>query len=298
MPFFHQKGFKMKIKILVVFGSLCILFLYAFCIRTTESKKYNFLESTAAVQISSNSNNSHNASTVDTFLCTAVAFARDGNKYQFFTAAHCVADYNVETLKTVLKESVVYLTLEKQNGDKLVYEAKILAVGEMKNFEDLAILEAEIDEDIPIMVLSEHGHELDEDVKIVTVPSELGDIGLLQLRGYISREKITDLEMESINVQADGAFIVQSIGLGLGYGASGGGVLGIKNNEILGVVTGAAFNRLGHVSLIITPVAKFKIFYKEYTEGKRPLVKKEVVEPKQEEDQKTCDEATSCDLQK
>ncbi|MEK7160513.1 MAG: serine protease [Patescibacteria group bacterium] len=234
--------------------------------------KYNFLESTAMVYIVSVKDGSSE-------LCTATAFSKNGQKYQFFTAAHCVADYDEKTSETVLSKSVIFLNLEKPDGEKVAYKAKVLAIGEIKNFEDFAILEAEIDRDRSIMPLSESDPELDEDVRIVTTPLRLLSAGFLQFRGYVSREKMDNMTL--FEVKTKGAFGIQVIGLGTGFGASGAGVFSVKRGEVVGVVIGNAYNQQGHVTAIVSPITKFNNFYKEYKEGKRPLVDHKQIDHKQ-----------------
>ena len=290
---------KMKTRIaifLVLFfisSLLCISY-----ISIAKFAKYEFFESTAVVHIISEGDDSNNSCTVNYGTCTAVAFAKNGHKYQFFTDAHCVADYKKEISKTVLKKFVLHLILEKLNGDELVYEAKVLAIGEMNNFEDFAILEAEIDGDIPLMPLSESRPELNEEIQVVANPVELSNVGLLQLKGYVSKENMGNLIIQSTGVKTKGAFGIQVIGLGTGFGSSGGGVFSVKRGAIIGIINGTVFNSQLHVSLLVSPIAKFNNFYKEYKEGKRPLIDHEQIEPKKGDDQNLCTDPNWCPLKR
>ncbi|MEK7160512.1 MAG: hypothetical protein AAB724_00645, partial [Patescibacteria group bacterium] len=99
------------------------------------------------------------------------------------------------------------------------------------------------------------------------------ELGLLQLRGYVSKEKTNNFKLFN-NTKTEGAFIVQVIGLGSGQGASGGGVFSAKRGEIVGIMTASVSNPKGHDSIVVSSIIRFNNFYKEYTEGKRPLIKK------------------------
>ncbi len=269
----------MKAHLTAVFMIICIPLFCIVCSLCAPQpvrlpSAYEFKASTAIVSI-------FTIETESIGLCIAGAFVKNKNKYLFFTDAHCMADYEKETGKTFLKRAVVLLVLEGKDGGLLHYPAKILAVGEMKNLEDLAILEVESDEDIPIIPLSKFGPELDEDVRIVTAPFG-PKVGFLYLRGYVSKEKLGELpEVDNVNIS--GTFLAQIIGLGTAEGASGGRLLSVKRGEIIGICKGSMYNDKDHISLSFIPIAKFNNFYKEYLEGKRPLSEHIKVEPKKDE---------------
>lgn len=221
-----------------------------------------------------------------TSLCTTVAFSKKEKTYQFFTAAHCVADFKRETSESILTQKTLHIILENKTGGFIVTEAKVLTFGQMKDFNDFAILEAEFDGDIPIVPLSKDDPELDEDVRIVSAPLGAG-VGTLLIRGYVSKEKMLNMIMFA-NVDIKNAIALQFIGLGSASGSSGGGVWSIRRGAIVGILVGSIASNIGHVSLVAVPISKFNNFYIEYLQGKHPLPlsKQENKENKQNEDLK------------
>lgn len=246
--------------------------------------KYNFLSATGTLVISDKATRSF-------ATCTTFTFAKNGKKYLFLTAGHCVSNYDKETQKTIPINNVIFIIiLEKKDGTRLFYPAKVLeskenglAIGERKKFEDFAILEAEIDGDIPTVALSKYDPELDEDVRVVTAPTNLESMGLLQLRGYVSKEKIDHKNNATEEkVALEGASGIQVIGLGPVGGFSGGGVLSVKRNAIVGIMVVFTNNSKGHVTFVTVPITKFNSFYEEYMAGKRHIIRSRQIEQKQE----------------
>lgn len=256
-------------------GFFSLFFLLTFCIPCTavaESAKSKFMKSTAMLIAYPDPSVKIEDGSIKFTMCTALAYAKNGKKYRFFTAAHCVGDYDEKTSKTVLSKNEFYLVLEK-NSKGLVYKSEVLKIGEISDdLKDFAILEAEIDEDIPIVPFSKSRPKLDEDVRIVTAP--IGPkIGLLQIRGYISKEKVNDIK--STETKAGEMFVLQVQGLGSGKGSSGGGVFSVIQNAIVGIVITTFSNTNGHISLSITPIDKFNDFNKEYLQEEQATLKKE-----------------------
>lgn len=271
----------MKTKFTALFAFIFVQILCTACnMVSDQSEKYKFIRSTAALVMMSATDKSEN-------LCTAVAFAKSGEKYQLFTAAHCVADYKKETSETIFKKTALHLIFEKQSGGKVAYEAKVLAIGEMKNLEDFAVLEAEIGENIPIMPLSKSGPELNEDILVATTPSEFLSTGFFQFRGYVSREKMSNVTIFG-NIETKDAFGMQINGLGSAGGTSGAGVFSVKRGAVVGIMIGSVANEIGNISLLVVPINKFNNFYLEFTEGKRPLGEAKNIEPKKGENPSQC----------
>lgn len=203
--------------------------------------------------------------------CTGFAFAKNGDKYLFLTAAHCVSEYNKDISANVFLNPQVDIVLETPSGNFRFHKAKVLAVGYEKTNEDFSILEIETDDDIPVMPLAKIGPSLNEDILLAASP--LGaSLGVLSLKGYVSKEKFINL-VTSDGTKANNSFGIQVIGLGRTKGFSGAGVFGVKTNAIVGVAVAILGNETGHVTLVVISIEKFNSFYKEYLEGKRPLIK-------------------------
>jgi len=201
--------------------------------------------------------------------CTATAFEKNGDIYRFITAAHCVAKYNEATQETILKEATYKVVLEEKDGNKISYDAKVRMVGELKNSEDVAVVEAKIDKLIPLISIADSDPKLGEDVAIVTAPTFLGNE---LVKGYISKKKFNNnLIVSGVNWR--GFALMQKVGLGNGQGSSGGSIVSEERNAIIATVVGFIRTWQDHISLTVLPISKFKKFYNEAKQGKRVLIR-------------------------
>lgn len=207
--------------------------------------------------------------------CTAVAYEKKENKYRFFTAAHCVAEYNKDTATTSIVNAKMLLSVERKGGKVDVYAPTVVAVGDFGKNEDFAIIEVEIVDYQPIIPLDAYPVQLDEDIIIVTSPLMIGN---LFLRGNVSKEKVyIDLPGENMNWKD--CIVVQVNGLGVANASSGSALIRRENGAIIGIVAASIFNSRAHISLLVIPISKFMKFAKEIQEQPQAFpVVKEVLE--------------------
>ena len=252
-----------------VFSYICLIALLIFGISCGKPDlRKEFISATGILLIYKNSQFLGN--------CTTVAYERNQNKYKFFTAAHCVSEYKPETSETVFQNVDLAIILEKQNGDRQIHHAKILAIGELKNFDDFVILEVETDKYIPIVSFGQFDPKFNENVAIVTSPVGV-EFGSVFLKGYVSKEKINNKLVNNSGVNLQGAFGMQIIGLGSAQGTSGSGVFSLESNAVVGIVHGSIANERGHSTIIAIPIFKFNDFDKKYEfERVSPFVKSEL----------------------
>lgn len=215
-------------------------------------------------------------------MCGATVIAKNKKTYEALTAGHCATVYNDESMETIPLTSLFpihfMLTFEAVGDDEpKTVRAELKAYGDRSKFVDLAILEAELSEDIalPRLYKGNKPVSIREELGIVVAP--LPGMGNLYLVAYVSKPKIKAQYMfGSIDLQ--GAIPIQVIGLGVGQGSSGSAAVSIEKDAIIGVISISSRNAQGHVTISLCPISsKFHSFYADYKSGKTGMPKEEEV---------------------
>ncbi|MDP2684272.1 MAG: serine protease [bacterium] len=194
--------------------------------------------------------------------CSANAIGRDKNTYLFITASHCVSTYDEATHKVTKLDFIYTLTLERTNGRSESYVATVVSIGNPGTGYgyDLALLQAEINEVIPVLEISDTDPELGDDVYIAHTP--MSQFGVLLIRGYVSRYSINEVVVEGISWENDS--VMQFQGLGFAQGASGSIVYGCHQKKVVAVLVGSGMNGQGHISVIVIPASRVNHFVELY----------------------------------
>lgn len=195
-------------------------------------------------------------------LCTATAFERSGKTYKFVTAAHCVAEDNVlhERVEVV---RVRFLTTFDEEGEKGIVPAKLLAVGYQHNGDDLAVFEAQLKKEIPVIPLAAKNAIRGE--HIVNVASPLG-LGKQLFRGYVSSSKLDrPMISERAGINWDGAMLLD---INVGPGSSGSAIVSPKQGGIVGILVGTIGSRSSSFNVVAIPIEQFHKFWNAAKTGK------------------------------
>lgn len=212
-------------------------------------------------------------------MCSATAIARNKKTYEFKTAGHCATVLDDETMETIPLTSLfpIHFTLTFEavgNDEPKTVRAELKAYGDRSKFEDWAILEAELNEDIalPRLYKGNKPVSIREELGVVVAP--LPGMGNLYLVAYASKPKINAKYMFG-NIDLQGAIPIQVIGLGVGQGSSGSAVVSIEKDAIIGTISISSKNAQGHVTISLCPISKFHSFYADYKSGKTGMPKVE-----------------------
>lgn len=217
--------------------------------------------------------------------CTTTAFERKQNLYRFITAAHCVANYNMATGRTVLKpNSAFFIFFENSKGMNVIHNAALLAVGDMDALEDFAILEAEINTRIPTVPIGQSDPEIGDKISLITNAR----INFMEFfSGQVSSEEVPVNFFTNTGQNLKGYFTLQGLtDLGNAMGASGSVIVSHRQNAIVGVLTASFKNEQSGRAIIAMPISKFKKFYEKFQRGEYKLHK---------EDENTCFEEIPID---
>lgn len=198
-------------------------------------------------------------------LCTCTPFERDSRDpelYRFVTAAHCVSRDDVisEITRPVLTNW--YVTFDK-TGVKQFYPAKLVAVGYMTAGDDLAVLEARIEDSSPMVtpISTEAPYRLQE---IINVAGPLG-LGKMFFQGYVVRP-IIDRPIISVKQQINWQGTI-ALDVNANPGSSGSAIIDWKTRKIVGILVGV-INGGGTAHVIAMPAQRFNRFYDEVKTGR------------------------------
>ena len=181
-------------------------------------------------------------------MCTATAFEREGKKYYFLTAAHCVLK------EGMLVEGVrlIFFGDAKKNDTAF---AKFLTMDAKYGGDGFAVFEVELQDDsTPTMPIAARDALLGEEVSSVSFPNARPK----QLfRGYVSREN-QDFEFFGKNFK-DKVFF-QLYGA---PGSSGAAIISRKDGTILAIVQGGD-GAEGSTAVTGMAISNFKKFWTEF----------------------------------
>lgn len=185
----------------------------------------------------------------NTRMCTATAFERDGKKYHFLTAAHCV-------LKEGKPIEEIWLMLfgDAKKNDSVF--AKFLAVDAKYNGDGFAVFEAELkDDSTPTIPIATRDALLGEEVSSVSFPN----IRPKHLfRGYVSREN-QDFEFFGKNSKGFVSFQLYAA-----PGSSGAAIISRKEGAIVAVVQSIDDSPTGGTAVTGLAISNFKKFWAEF----------------------------------
>jgi len=190
-------------------------------------------------------------------MCTATAFEKKGKMTHFVSAAHCVAEDNTAHGRVNVSKANWYITFDDP-GKKSFLEAKIIGVGYQHRGDDFAVLEVELDQDVPMIPLADRDPSLGEEISNFASP---GGLGKQLFRGHISMEKL-QRPLISGDINWKNTTLIQTM---VGPGSSGSSVISIKQEGIVAFIVGMM---RGSPSVISIPVSKFKAFWTDVQANK------------------------------
>ena len=195
---------------------------------------------------------------IDNGKCTGFAYKKkEGNIFRIIVAAHCVAEDNEETKKVEIIATKITLIPELSKDNE--YPAKIVAVGYQGVDDDFAILEAELDEDIPILLQAQKEPILFQCVLNSSYPANVEEEVSY---GYVSRL-----------TPAQRRIYMEFKGMPNSAGASGSAVVDCYTTEVIGMW--ARRVRGSFTTKIAIPISRFRRFERKVEEGTYPYFKKE-----------------------
>ena len=196
------------------------------------------------------------------FTCTATAFERNENTYRFVTASHCVSEDNTRSGRVVMAPTSWYLLLKESKVQKY-YGAKVIAAGYQSRGDDLAVLEAELDVEIPVIPLAETDGTVGESVSIVAGPYGLGK----QLfRGHVTMSYL-NRPIRGRTLNWEGVTLLQ---ISSGPGASGSSVVSSHREKIIAILVGRIGSSRGTPAIATVPVSRLHAFLNAVDQGKYP----------------------------
>ena len=193
-------------------------------------------------------------------LCTATAFEREGNTYRFVTAAHCLAEDDTNHERVEVEKTSYFITFDERRR-KSLQQVEVVGVGYQHRGGDFAVVQVELEDEIPVIPLADHDPRLGEEVSNFASPLGLGK----QLfRGHVSMEFL-DRPVVSGSINWRGATLVQ---MSSGPGSSGSALVSTSQNGIVAFLVGSIGLRgRGSPNIVTIPVSKFKSFWNDVKAG-------------------------------
>lgn len=188
---------------------------------------------------------------------TATAFEREGNVYRFMAAAHCIG-HDDEMCERVRIESVPALIslisndLKSKDGK---YLARLVAIGRLSRNEDFAVMEATINQPLPIVPLADSDPEVGEVVSNVASPIK---IGKTLFRGYVASTHISqDGFMKTVSNFKKAVLL----SLLSAPGSSGSAIISERHNGIVAILLMGNIERLFGGLSVALPISLFRKFW-------------------------------------
>ena len=196
------------------------------------------------------------------FTCTGMVYERDKKNpkiVRVITNSHCVSEDNTNKQRVVLAPNPWYL-LFKEDTTQQYHQAKVVAAGYMTRGDDFAILEAELDAEIPMIPLAEKDGLVGESVCMVGGPYGLGK----QLfRGHITMANLKRA-IVGRHLNWEGTTLLQ---ISSGPGASGSSIVSVQRRAIVAILVGRIGLRGGIPSIVAMPISRFHAFRKAIKNG-------------------------------
>jgi S1-C subfamily serine protease len=190
--------------------------------------------------------------------CTATAFERVKDGYNFATAAHCVGSDEKEQSANPFKTSY-FITFDETGAEKKFYPAKPVWVGYQSRGEDLAVFFVQTN-------ATWHTVALGDEKKIVdgaqywNVASPLG-LGRQVFEGVVSNVYL-DRPLIQGDINWKGTLVLQQAGVN--GGSSGSALISKDQRAIIGFLVGS----VGNSTIIAIPVSRFKAVAAAVAAGK------------------------------
>lgn len=198
-------------------------------------------------------------------IFTATAFEREGDIYRFVTAAHCIGDDDkmCQNAMSSLPPASIIIGLDKnslKNKDG-VFEARLVAIGQLSKGEDFAVLEAKINRPLPTVPLADRDPEIGEEVSNVASPISLGKT---LLRGYAANISTSQNSYtKGLNIYDVENFILFNL---MGASGSSGSVIASHSLQsivaILVVIITPLEIKTGFSQMVLAlPISRFRDFW-------------------------------------
>lgn len=197
-------------------------------------------------------------------LCTDLAFENRGmNVYRFISAAHCVAEDDVE-LKIVQVAPLDFYIYFDDGVKKVFYPAKIYAVGYQNDGDDFAIFDAVID-DRAVSVIPIAKRDGVRGERVINHAGPLG-LGIQTYRGHVTNGR---LDRPIINNKSSINWTDSTVlDIPSGPGSSGSSIISISQKGIIAILVGGFTNH--PFPTVARPASKLKKFYEAVQNGTYP----------------------------
>jgi S1-C subfamily serine protease len=191
--------------------------------------------------------------------CTATAFEKTEDVYQFVTAAHCIGEDDPEKEKVAAFHNTSFYITFDESGIKTFHRAKVHSVGYQHRGDDFAVFEVESDEKWPTTPIGDEQLE-EEGNEVLNVASPLG-LGLQVFHGSISKLKL-DRPVVQGDINWKDSMLLQMPGTD--GGSSGSSIISPKQEAIIAFLVGT----IGNTTITAIPVSRFKTFLQMTLDGK------------------------------
>jgi hypothetical protein len=189
--------------------------------------------------------------------CTATAFARDGEVYQFVSAAHCAGSDDT-TKEKVAKAPTLYITFDER-AEKVFWRAEVVATGYQHRGDDFLILSVTSSKDWPTIPIGDERQEAEGNA-VLNIASPLG-LGKQVFHGSISKLTLDRPVIEG-DINWKGSVLLQMPGTD--GGSSGSAVLSESQEAIVAFLVGT----IGGSAITAIPASKFEEFRTRVADGK------------------------------
>ncbi len=195
------------------------------------------------------------------FGCTGYAYKREADLTYFILDAHCVSRSTLESGDILVSADYIRLELsdDLNSKHKDAYLADLVAVGYQPFGDDLAIVSAKIDKQIPLLVLSEYLPRSGECVFNVSFPMEAD--GNLFFGSVVSSGK------DETYPEQEAVITALYMGIKDLRGASGSAMVSCTSGQVFGTIYKLGE---GEGSAVAIPSKHFKQFEGEVKDGIYP----------------------------
>lgn len=181
--------------------------------------------------------------------CTATAFRKVKDTYEFVTAAHCIGDDNKDKERAATGLDIpFYITKDEPGGVKIYRRAEVKWVGFQSRGEDFAVLTVEANDEWEVIELGDEKLET-SGALITNVASPIG-LGFQIFHGNITSLNLDRPVVDNRGINWRGALLLDISSNG---GSSGSALLSQTHETIIGFLVGAIAN-----TVVGIPVSRFK----------------------------------------
>jgi hypothetical protein len=182
--------------------------------------------------------------------CTATAFEKVKDGYNFVSAAHCVGNDDVAKEKAASPTNIpFFITFDEENGiAKRFYPANVVFVGYQHRGEDFSVFHVKTSENWPTIPIGDETKE-QEGSSFINIASPLG-LGKQVMYGTISK-MFLDRPVVSGDINWKGTLVLQIPGVQ--GGSSGSALVADDQGAIVGFLVGS----IGDGTIVAIPVTRF-----------------------------------------